>query len=117
LRDELGLAYLTTEEVLRIGPEATAATIRERVGAGPAFITFDIDVVDPAFAPGTGSPEPGGISSHDALAMLRGLTGIDFVGFDVVEVIPAYDPAAQTAFLAANLAYEMLSLVALRRRG
>jgi len=115
LRDELGLDYLTTEEVLRIGPEATAARIRERVGEGPAFITFDIDVVDPAFAPGTGTPEPGGISSHDALTIVRGLTGIDFVGFDVVEVIPAYDPAAQTAFLAANLAYEMLSLVALRR--
>lgn len=115
LTDELGLAYLTTEEVLRIGPEATAARIRERVGAGPAFITFDIDVVDPAFAPGTGTPEPGGISAHDAMTIVRGLTGIDFVGFDVVEVIPAYDPAEQTAFLAANLAYEMLSLVALRR--
>jgi len=116
LRDELGLEYLTTEDVLRIGPEATAATIRERVGTGPAFISFDIDMVDPAFAPGTGTPEPGGPSAHDALAIVRGLTGLDFVGFDVVEVIPAYDPAEQTAFLAANLAYEMLSLVALARR-
>ena len=115
VRDELGLEYLTTEEVLRIGPEATALRIRERVGQGPAFISFDIDVVDPAYAPGTGTPEPGGISSHDVLTILRGLTGIDFVGFDVVEVIPAYDPAGQTAFLAANLAYEMLCLVALRR--
>jgi agmatinase len=115
LRDDLGLEYLTTEDVLRIGPEATAARIRERVGSGPAFISFDIDVVDPAFAPGTGTPEPGGPSSHDMLGIVRGLTGIDFVGFDVVEVIPAYDPAEQTAFLAANLAYEMLSLVALRR--
>jgi len=80
------------------------------------YLSFDIDMVDPGFAPGTGTPEPGGPSAHDALAIVRGLTGIDFVGFDVVEVIPAYDPAAQTAFLAANLAYEMLSLVALRRR-
>ena len=94
-----------------------ASTIRERVADRPAFISFDIDVVDPAFAPGTGTPEPGGLSSHDALAIVRALTGIDFVGFDVVEVIPAYDPAGQTAFLAANLAYEMLSLVALRRAG
>jgi agmatinase len=117
LRDELGLDYLTTEDVLRLGPEATAARIRERVAHGSAFITFDIDVVDPAFAPGTGTPEPGGLSAHDALAIVRGLTGIDFVGFDVVEVIPAYDPAQQTAFLAANLAYEMLCLVARRRRG
>ena len=115
LRDELGLDYLTTEDVLRLGPGATAARIRERVGTGPAFLTFDIDVVDPAFAPGTGTPEPGGLSAHDALSIVRGLTDIDFVGFDVVEVIPAYDPAGQTAFLAANLAYEMLSLVALRR--
>ena len=117
LRTELGLEYLTTEQVLGRGAEATAAAIRERVGGRPAFISFDIDVVDPAFAPGTGTPEPGGLSAHDALAIMRSLRGIDFVGFDVVEVIPAYDPAAQTATLAANLAYEMLSLVALRRLG
>jgi agmatinase len=117
LRTELGLDYLTTEDVLRIGPDATAAAIRARVGDRPAFISFDIDVVDPAFAPGTGTPEPGGLSSHDALQIVRGLTGIDFVGFDVVEVIPAYDPADQTSFLAANLAFEMLSLHALRKSG
>lgn len=117
LRSELGLDYLTTEDVLRIGADETARRIRERVGDRPAFISFDIDVVDPAFAPGTGTPETGGPSSRDALAIVRGLTGIDFVGFDVVEVIPAYDPAGQTAFLAANLAYEMLSLLAVRRRG
>lgn len=116
LRTELGLEFLTTEDVFRLGPEAVAATIRDRVGTGPAFVSFDIDVVDPAYAPGTGTPEAGGPSSRDLLAILRRLTGIDFVGFDVVEVIPAYDPAGQTATLAANLAYEMLSLVALRRR-
>jgi len=115
LRDELGLEYLTTEEVFDLGPEKTAERIRKRVGKAKAFITFDIDVVDPAFAPGTGTPEAGGPSAHDMLVVLRGLTGIDFLGFDVVEVIPAYDPAGQTATLAANLAYEMLSLVALRR--
>jgi agmatinase len=117
LRTELGLEYLTTEQVLEMGAERVAAAIRERVGEGPAFLTFDIDVVDPAFAPGTGTPEPGGLSAHDALAIVRRLTGIDFVGFDVVEVIPAYDPAGQTAFLAANLAYELLSLIALGRVG
>jgi len=116
LRTELGLDYLTTEEVLARGPEDVAATIRNRVGDGPAFLTFDIDVVDPAYAPGTGTPEPGGLSAHDALAIVRRLTGLDFVGFDVMEVIPAYDPAGQTAFLAANLAYEMLSLTALQSR-
>jgi agmatinase len=117
LRSELRLDYLTTEDILASGADAVAAIIRERVGDRPAFISFDIDVVDPAFAPGTGTPEPGGLSAHDALAIVRRLTGIDFVGFDVVEVIPAYDPAGQTAFLAANLAFEMLSLVALRRAG
>lgn len=117
LESELGLAYLTTEQVLAMGPAAVAAAIRERVGDRPAFISFDIDVIDPAFAPGTGTPEPGGLSAHDGLAIVRLLRGIDFVGFDVVEVIPAYDPAGQTAFLAANLAFEMLSLVALRRLG
>lgn len=115
LRDELGLEYLTTEAVLAQGADAVATAIRDRVGDRPAFISFDIDVVDPAFAPGTGTPEPGGLSAHDALSIVRRLTGIDFIGFDVVEVIPAYDPAGQTAFLAANLAYEMLSLVALWR--
>ena len=117
LRTELGLDYVTTEDILAAGPAAIAERIRVRVGDRPAYITFDIDVVDPAFAPGTGTPEAGGPSAHDVLAILRLLTGIDFVGFDVVEVIPAYDPAGQTATLAANLAYEMLSLVALRRRG
>ena len=115
LRTELGLEFLTTEDVFRLGPEAVAAAIRERVGTGPAFISFDIDVVDPAYAPGTGTPEAGGPSARDMLAILRRLTEIEFVGFDVVEVIPAYDPAGQTATLAANIAYEMLSLVALRR--
>ena len=117
LRTELGLEYLTTEDVFRLGPAAVASAIRDRVGDRPAFISFDIDVVDPAYAPGTGTPEAGGPSARDMLAILRALVGIDFVGFDVVEVIPAYDPAAQTSTLAANIAYEMLSLVALRRLG
>jgi agmatinase len=116
LRSELGLEYLTTEDILGIGAQAAAERIRERVGDRPTWLTFDVDVTDPAFAPGTGTPEPGGPSAHDVLTIVRGLTGVDFVGFDVVEVIPTYDPAGQTAFLAANLAYEMLSLIALRRQ-
>ena len=115
LRTELGLEYLTTEDVFGLGAETVAQRIRDRVGDRPAFISFDIDVVDPAYAPGTGTPEAGGPSARDMLAVLRGLTGIDLIGFDVVEVIPAYDPAGQTATLAANLAYTMLGLVALRR--
>jgi agmatinase len=117
LDSELGLAYLTTQDVYRLGTARTAELIRERVAGHPAFITFDIDVVDPAFAPGTGTPEAGGLSSHMALEIVRQLQGIDFVGFDVVEVIPAYDPGEVTAILAANLGFEMISLVALRRSG
>ncbi len=117
LMDELGLDYLPTHELLRVGIDDTVRRIRDRVGDRPAFISFDIDVVDPAFAPGTGTPEVGGISSAQALEILRGLAGIEFVGFDVVEVIPAYDdPGQTTAVLAANLAFEMVSLVAFRRR-
>jgi len=115
VESELGLAYLPAHELLDRGIDATIERIRERVGDRPAFISFDIDVVDPAFAPGTGTPEAGGPSSHEILKILRGLRGIDFVGFDVVEVIPAYDPAGQTATLAAHIAFEMISLVALRR--
>ncbi len=116
LRTDLGLDYLSTEDLLAIGAPAAAERIRTRVGDRRTWLTFDIDVVDPGFAPGTGTPEPGGPSAHDMLTVVRGLTGIDFAGFDVVEVIPAYDPAGQTAFLAANLAFQMLSLIALRRR-
>ena len=115
LKDELGLDYMPTVDVLSEGVGATIDRIRDRVGEGPAFISFDIDVVDPAFAPGTGTPEAGGPSSAQMLEIVRGLRGIDFVGFDVVEVIPAYDPAEQTSLLAAHLGFEMISLVALRR--
>jgi agmatinase len=115
LSNELGLDYLSTGDVLGQGVAATVDRIRKRVGDSPAFISFDIDVVDPAFAPGTGTPEVGGPSSAQALEIVRGLRGIDFVGFDVVEVIPAYDSAEQTSLLAAHLGFEMMSLVALRR--
>jgi agmatinase len=115
LEKELHLAYTPTHEILTKDLEVTADLIRKRVAGRPTFISFDIDVVDPGFAPGTGTPEAGGLSSFQALQILRALTGIDFVGFDLVEVIPAYDPAGATATLAANIAFEMISLVALRR--
>jgi agmatinase len=115
LKDELGLDYVSTTDVLADGISATVERILDRVDGRRAFISFDIDVIDPAFAPGTGTPEAGGLSSVQGLELVRGLRGVDFVGFDVVEVIPSYDPGGVTATLAANLAYEMLGLVALRR--
>ena len=89
---------------------------RARLGDGPAFFTFDVDFVDPAFCPGTGTPEVGGPTSAHALDLVRALRGIDFRAFDVVEVAPAYDgPGQVTALLAANVMFEFLSLVALAR--
>jgi agmatinase len=91
--------------------------VRERAGDGPLFLSFDIDSIDPAFAPATGTPEVAGLLPHEALAHLRALAGLEFAGFDVVEVAPAYDgPGQQTALLAASIAYELLALRAVARR-
>ena len=113
---DLGFDLLTGPEMHALGPDAWAARVRERVGDAPAYLSFDIDFLDPAYAPGTGTPEVGGASTADAQRLLRALAGMSFVGFDVVEVAPAYDgPGQQTALAAANIAYEMLALTALAR--
>jgi agmatinase len=112
---QFGIDALTYEELAALGPGEFSARVRERVGDGPCFLSFDIDFVDPAFAPGTGTPEVGGPSSREALTYVRSLAGLDFRGFDCVEVSPPYDPAGVTAFVAANACFEMLSLLALRR--
>jgi agmatinase len=91
--------------------------LRSRVGNHPVYISVDIDVLDPAHAPGTGTPEPGGLTSRELQMILRGLTDLNLVGADVVEVAPAYDHAELTALAAANVAYELLSLFALRTGG
>ena len=115
LPGELGIEQLPWLEVRHLGPLAFADRVRARLGTGPAFFTFDVDLLDPAVCPGTGTPEAGGPSAEWALDHVRALTGVDFRGFDVVEVAPPYDgPGAQTSVLAANVLYEMLSLVALR---
>jgi agmatinase len=112
---DFGIDALTYEELASLGPGAFSERARNRVGSGPCFLSFDIDFVDPAFAPGTGTPEVGGPSSRDALTYVRSLAGLDFRGFDCVEVSPPFDPAGVTAFVAANACFEMLSLHALRR--
>jgi agmatinase len=81
------------------------------LGAAPAYLSFDIDALDPAFAPGTGTPEIGGLATWQAQAILRALGGVAFIGMDVMEVAPAYDHAGITALAAATLAWEYLSLV------
>ncbi len=113
---EAGFDLITGPELHQMGMEAAGRRIRERVGQGPAYLTFDIDFIDPAFAPGTGTPEVGGFTGAQALELVRGLTGLNFVGYDVVEVMPGYDPAGVTCLLAANIAYEFMSLIALQRR-
>jgi agmatinase len=109
-----GFEIVPCDELRTWTPAQYASRVRERVGAGPAFLSFDIDVLDPAFAPATGTPEVAGLLPHEAIAFLRALRGQAFTGFDLVEVAPPYDTQAQvTALTAANLAYELLTLRAL----
>jgi agmatinase len=107
-----GFDVLGTWEIERIGIEGYVQRIRERVGDLPVYLSIDIDVLDPAFAPATGTPEVGGLSTRELLGILRGLRGMTLVGADVVEVAPAYDHAEITSIAAANVAYELLSLMA-----
>jgi len=114
----LGLELVQIDELRATPSGAFAARVRDRVGGWPAFLGFDIDAVDPSAAPATGTPEVGGLLAGEALAFVRELTGIRFVGYDVVEVSPPYDAPGQiTSLLAANVAYEMLALAALGRSG
>ncbi len=112
----LGFQMISGPELHGIGMVEAVRRVRERVGDGPAYLSFDIDFVDPAYAPGTGTPEVGGFTGTQCLELIRGLVGVDFVGYDLVEVMPPYDPANVTALLAANLVYEFISLDAVTRR-
>src|ERR1700694_3055323 len=112
----LGLHLIPTETLLERGVDDVLPEVLERAGNGPVFLTFDIDFVAPGFAPGTGTPEVGGPSSRDALRLVRGLRGLDLVGFDLVEVQPQYDSGEVTSLLAGTLLHEFLALVALRHR-
>ena len=115
---ELGFELIATNSVRELGIDETIARISERVGDAKVYVTFDVDFVDPAFAPGTGTPEIGGFTSREAQEFVRNLAGLDIVGCDVVEVYPQYDgPGQITALLAANVAHEFLSLIALLKRG
>jgi len=115
-----GMTVVHADEVARIGVEAVIAEARRVVGDGPTYLSFDIDSLDPAFAPGTGTPEVGGLTSLQALRLLRGLGGLDFVGGDLVEVAPQYDATTNTAHAGAQILFTIFSLLALAvdaRRG
>lgn len=113
---ELGFRIVHATDVERVGVDGVVERIRERVGEGPLYISIDIDVLDPAHAPGTGTPEAGGLTSRELLGILRGLAGLPLVGADVVEVSPAYDHAELTAVAAAHVGYELLTLMLLGRQ-
>jgi agmatinase len=109
-----GFAIVSAMDVLDDGRRATAERIRERVGDAPMYVSIDIDVLDPGFAPGTGTPEAGGITNRELLGILRGLAGANLVGADIVEVSPPYDQAEITAVAASHAAYELLAVFARR---
>ena len=110
-----GVSIISAQEVHEAGAAAVAQRIREIVGEVEVYLSFDIDALDPAFAPGTGTPEVGGLASWQAQAILRRLEGLRFVGMDVVEVAPAYDVAEITALAAATMAWEYLCMLARER--
>ncbi|WP_339161474.1 agmatinase [Siminovitchia sp. FSL W7-1587] len=113
---KLGFEVIPMKEVRKIGFEQVMKRIHDRVKDRPVFVTYDIDFVDPAYAPGTGTPEVGGPTSYEALEYVRGLDGLDVVGFDLVEVLPSYDANEITAVLASSVIYEMITLTALKKR-
>ena len=109
--EDLGADVLTIEKCFEMGTSAIVDHIRQKVGDRPVYVTLDIDSIDPAYAPGTGTPEVGGFTSFQMLQMVRGLAGLNVIGADLVEVNPHYDHGAITSILAANLAFELLSVM------
>lgn len=107
-----GIRLVFAEELAERGIAEVMAEARARVGGGPAYVSFDIDVIDPSMAPGTGTPEIGGILPREAQALVRALRGLDIVGADVVEVSPPFDPSGMTALLGATMMFELLCVVA-----
>ncbi|WP_312907502.1 agmatinase [Tissierella praeacuta] len=113
---ELGLKLIPAHKIREMGFEELLKQIKERVGDKKAFLTFDIDFVDPAYAPGTGTPEVAGFTSLETLNLIRGIKELNFVGFDIVEVAPPYDFGEITSYMAANIAFEFLSILALKKK-
>lgn len=115
--EELGFTIVHCRDVDRIGVDGILERVLSRVGDAPVYVSIDIDVLDPAFAPATGTPEAGGLTSRELLGVLRGMESVNLIGADVVEVSPAYDHAEITSIAAANLAFELVTLMSMRSRG
>ena len=116
MSEDAGLLSITGPELHSMGIQKALSLVKNRIGNKKAYLTFDIDFIDPAFAPGTGTPEAGGFTGYDAISFVRGLKEINFIGFDMVEVMPPYDPAHITSLLAANIIYEFISLIAIQKK-
>ncbi|OPF80223.1 agmatinase [Streptomyces antioxidans] len=114
--EKLGFGIVTSADVYRRGADEVADQLRQRIGDRPLYISIDIDCLDPAHAPGTGTPEAGGLTSRELLEILRGLAGCRLIGADVVEVAPAYDHAEITSVAASHVAYDLISLLALQEK-
>jgi agmatinase len=112
-----GFGIVTSSDVFRQGVDEVVDKLRQRVGDRPVYVSVDIDVLDPAHAPGTGTPEAGGLTSRELLEILRGFAGLNLIGADVVEVAPAYDHAELTGVAASHVAYDLVSLLAMRHSG
>ena len=107
-----GVRIITMEEAYDLGCDGVIAEALRVVGDGPVYVSFDVDGLDPVYAPGTGTPEVGGLTTHEAQRMIRGLQGLDLIGGDVVEVAPPYDPSGNTAMVAATMMFEILCVLA-----
>ncbi len=114
--EELGFTIVHCSDIERLGADGVVDRVLDRVSDTPVYVSIDIDVLDPAFAPATGTPEAGGMTSRELLAVLRGMSALPIVGADVVEVSPTYDHAQITAVAAANIAYELVTIMAMGRR-
>lgn len=110
--EKSGMRVMFIEEVRKSGIDAIISEAREIVGDGPVYLTFDIDSIDPAFAPGTGTPEIAGLSTADALDLIRGFRNLNYIGADVVEVSPPYDLGGMTSLVGATVMYEILCVLA-----
>jgi|TARA_B110000116_G_scaffold182088_1_gene157808 guanidinopropionase len=113
--ESVGMRVIFMEEVLDLGVQAVIKEARKIIGSSQAYISFDIDSIDPAFAPGTGTPEVGGFTSREALSLVRGFNGLNIAGADVVEISPPWDPTGMTALVGASMMYELLCILATAR--
>jgi agmatinase len=114
--EQLGYQVIPTQAMREMGAKSVIDQIIDRVGNRPAFFSFDVDFLDPVYAPGTGTPEVGGFTTYEAQQYIRGLKGLQFIGFDIVETLPDRDPTRVTALAAANIAYEFIALVAFNKK-